>query len=103
MLTRADGRLSQEGRLLRTLIGVLVLFGALVFGPRAFAAGEDAPAVDAPSRTYVVAEGETLWEIAGIVAPDESPDAVVAEIASLNHLSNATIRPGQQILVPVAP
>ncbi len=39
-----------------------------------------------PSRTYVVAQGETLWSIARIVTPGPSVrDAVVAEIASLNR------------------
>jgi len=103
VLTRTDGRLSQEGRLLRTLIGLVVLCGALVFGPRAFASDDPAAPVGGPARTYVVAEGETLWGIAGIVAPGESPDVIVAEIARLNHLSGSTIVTGQQLLVPVAP
>ncbi len=99
-MTRADGRLSQEGRLLRTLIGIVVLFSALVVGPRAFAAGDSA---DTGSRTYVVAEGETLWGIANEVAPDAATGQTVARIMSLNHFSSPTIHPGEQILVPVAP
>ena len=113
MLMRADGRLGREGRLLRTFVGLCVLVGTLVFAPRALGvdlAGDASPvgadaAMESGSAAvpYVVAEGETLWEIAGTVAPGEPRDATVAEIVRLNAMASSTVRPGEQILVPRAP
>ena len=102
MLVRADGRLGREGRLLRTLIGVVVLAGALALAPRAFAAGAGESAHNAaPTRPYVVAEGDTLWAIAGAVEPGMPRDEAVAAIIRLNAMSTSELRPGEQILVPV--
>lgn len=97
MLVRADGRLSREGRLVRTLVGLAVLAGTLILAPRAFASGvQDVE----PTRPYVVAEGETLWEIAGIADPETPRDVTVAHIKRLNNMSSSVLRPGEQILVP---
>ncbi len=99
MLVRADGRLSREGRLLRTLVGFAVLAGTLILAPRAFASGiQDIE----PTHPYVVTEGETLWEIAGIADPGAPRDATVAHIMRLNHMSSSALRPGEQILVPAS-
>jgi len=98
---RADGRLGREGRLLRTLIGVVVLVVALALAPRAFAAGAGESALDAaPSRPYVVADGDTLWAIAAAVEPGTPRDEAVAAIIRLNAMSTSELRPGEQILVP---
>ncbi len=104
MLVRTDGRLSREGRLLRTLVGLAVLAGTLVLAPRAFASGIEASGFEdvEPTRPYVVAEGDTLWEIAGIADPGAPRDVTVAHIMSLNHMSSSALRPGEQILVPVS-
>lgn len=97
MLVRTDGRLGREGRLLRTLVGLVVLAGTLALAPRAFASGMGEPE---PTRPYVVAEGDTLWGIAGAVEPGARRDAAVAAIMRLNSMSDASLRPGEQILVP---
>jgi hypothetical protein len=101
VLVRADGRLGREGRLLRTLVGLVVLAGALALAPRAFAAGtgEGLESGDA-TRPYVVAEGDTLWGIAGAEEPGTPRDAAVAHIMRLNSMSDASLRPGEQILLP---
>jgi LysM repeat protein len=97
VLVRADGRLTREGRLIRTLVGFAVLVGTLILAPRAFASGvQDVE----PTHPYVVAEGETLWEIAGMADPEAPRDVVVAHIMRLNNMSSSVLRPGEQILVP---
>ena len=55
-----------------------------------------------PRRTAVVEvrSGETLWELAGRVAPQSPPRAVVARIQQLNGMRGATVYPGQPLLVP---
>ncbi len=97
MLVRADGRLGREGRLLRTLVGFVVLVGALALAPRAFASGAGEPE---PTRPYVVAEGDTLWGIARAEEPGTPRDVAIAAIMRLNSMSDASLRPGEQILVP---
>jgi Tfp pilus assembly protein FimV len=97
VLVRADGRLGREGRLLRTLVGLVVLAGALALAPRAFAASMGEPE---PTRPYVVSEGDTLWGIAGTEEPDMPRDSAVAAIMRLNAMSDTSLRPGEQILVP---
>lgn len=54
-----------------------------------------------PSRAYIVESGDTLWEIAADVTPrgGDVRDAV-AVIAVVNGLADATIQPGQALLIP---
>ena len=44
--------------------------------------------------------GESLWAIAGSVAPDRDPRDVVADIVQLNNLDAARVLPGQTLFVP---
>jgi LysM repeat protein len=47
-----------------------------------------------------VEAGDTLWSVAERVAPNADTRTVVAEISSLNKLSDAVVYPGEQLLVP---
>lgn len=49
--------------------------------------------------TYVVAAGDTLWEIASANSEGD-PREVVAAIMRLNDLQASTIFPGQELVVP---
>lgn len=53
-----------------------------------------------PVRYVVVQGGDTLWSIAGDVAPSADRRDTVAEIVELNALPGSGIRAGQQIAVP---
>jgi len=69
--------------------------------------GSPAESTDAthhPSAvTVVVAPGQTLWDIANEVAPDEDPRIVISEILDLNALTDAgSIRVGQPLYVPAS-
>ena len=44
--------------------------------------------------------GDTLWTIAGDVAPARDRRDVVAQLLELNSLSSAALREGQQLVVP---
>jgi predicted Zn-dependent protease len=50
-------------------------------------------------RVYVVRPHDTLWTIAGRTSGGDPRDAVW-RIERLNHLSSATIVPGERLLVP---
>ena len=49
--------------------------------------------------TVVVAPGETLWSIAGMVGGNSS--AVVGQIIDANHLRSSEVQAGQKLLVPL--
>jgi len=49
--------------------------------------------------SVVVAPGETLWSIAGMVGGNSS--AVVDQIIEANHLRSSEVQAGQKLLVPL--
>jgi len=53
-----------------------------------------------PVQYVTVAPGDTLWSIAGEVAPDSDRRDTVAEIVELNALGGSTVQAGQRIAVP---
>ena len=55
-----------------------------------------------PTLTVTVQQGQSLWAIAGTVAPDRDPRDVVADIVQLNNLGGGGVNPGQQLFVPSA-
>ncbi|WP_291413965.1 LysM peptidoglycan-binding domain-containing protein [Actinophytocola sp.] len=63
-----------------------------------------AGASSVPDRTTVVRvqSGESLWELAGRVAPGSDPSAVVDRIRELNGGLTGGVRPGQPLNVPTA-
>ena len=96
----AQLRLTRRGRLLllAALVAAVVCVLTLVGSPAAESAATTHHMVP---TTVVVEPGETLWEIAGEVAPAEDPRTVVAEILDLNALTDAgSIRAGQPLYVP---
>ena len=77
---------------------VLVVAGVLAFV-------RPASAPQSPSETQAVRveAGDTLWQLAGEIAPEADLRDVVAEIVEINGLaSGADIRPGDVLLVPVS-
>lgn len=97
----ARRRLTARGRfvLLVLLVGVVV---CLAVGLGAWAGAGSGVSHEPTSHSHVaVSEGETLWTIAsGVAGPSQDVRDVVGEIIELNALADATIQPGQQLLVP---
>ncbi len=93
-------RLTRRGRVV-LLVGALSLALALFTFLGAPAASTDRDR-HVPATTVVVQPGQTLWEIAQSVAPQEDPREVIAAIVELNALSDTgAIRAGQPLYVPV--
>ncbi|MGN6330981.1 MAG: LysM peptidoglycan-binding domain-containing protein [Motilibacteraceae bacterium] len=93
-------RLTRRGRLLATLTVAAIAVVAFVLaglGP----AGAGTPATAGQTRVVTVAPGQTLWQIAGQIAPGRDPRDVVAQITALNHLRADQVAAGQELLVPV--
>ena len=53
-----------------------------------------------PVRYVTVEAGQSLWTIAGDVAPGIDPRVTVAQIRELNALPSSAVSAGQQLAVP---
>lgn len=91
-------RLTRRGRLLF----VLALAGLLL---AAFSAGRVSTAAhaagSAPALGHVtISPGETLWQLAVRLAPENDPRVTVTRLMQLNHLNSPALQAGQTLLVP---
>ena len=85
----------------RRLVALALLVTVLAIGAPA-AARVVHPEPGPATATYVVRPGDTLWSIAGRVAPDQDPRAVVDAIGAANDLPGGGLVPGQALQVPAA-
>lgn len=98
-------RLTRRGRVV--LIGIpLMILAAILLSLAGFlnapakAADSAADLSLTPTITVTVQAGQSLWAIAGTVAPERDPRDVIADIVQLNNLSAGRVVPGQQLFVP---
>lgn len=79
----------------------LVLISVLLLN-RAFQSTMDG--VEWQEWVYRVQEGDSLWSLSGVYCPGHVDRREwVEEVIELNDLPNGNIRPGQEIIVLVAP
>ena len=99
----APVRLTRRGRIVVRIgsagLAVLALVAGVLLLDRTAEAGSTSRPV--PVTYRVVMPGETLWQIAGEVAPGVDRRDTVARIVELNALSTAGVNAGQKIAVPV--
>ena len=83
-------------------VGLLVAVGLSGMGTPSSGAGRSPlPATGAESAAvYVVQPGDTLWSIAGGLAPDRDRRDVVDRLATTN--GGADLRVGQRLVVPAS-
>ena len=87
----APVRLTRRGR-------IVVVLAVLALASPAVSTGQTHHTA---AHTVVIRGGETLWDLAGRIAPDEDPRVVISDIVDLNNLSDAgSIRVGQELYVP---
>lgn len=103
LATKTRLRLTKRGRVVFTTLISLLIVVALFWLSFAFSSGATASAEPATAsfETVSVAYGESLWQIAARIAPDEDPRDVIDELIRLNHLSESMLRPGQILAVPL--
>lgn len=95
----APVRLTARGRGVLLTLLVVVAFAVSLFSGAISVAGTATSS--APVRYLTIEPGQTLWGIAGEVAPDDDRRDTIARILELNALPDAGVRAGQQIAVPV--
>jgi hypothetical protein len=94
MVEPAPLRLTARGR--AVLLVLAALIGTAVVVMAWFGAGStQLPAHGAVPARVVVHQGDTLWSIAGRVAPGRDPRAIVDQLSRVNHLSSPDLIPGQ--------
>ena len=98
-------RLTRRGRLVffgmpLILLAALLLSLSGFFNAPAKAADSASELSLTPTVSVTVQPGDSLWGIAGAVAPERDPRDVVADIVQLNNLAAARVVPGQQLFVP---
>lgn len=94
-------RITRRGRAVLTgLVAAPLVVGvfAAAFGGAAATATSSSVATE--PVTITVEAGQSLWQIAAIVAPEANPADVVADILSVNELSSGSVKPGQSLLLP---
>lgn len=96
-------RLTRRGRVVARVLLVGLLLGLLlgafvIFSGQSVATGDSGAPV--PTRTVVVGEGDTLWELAATVAEPGEIRETVHEIEQLNSLPGPVLVVGQEIAVP---
>jgi hypothetical protein len=87
----------------RVVVGALVVAvagGALALGFGVGQAGAEIDGDPVPTPIYVVQPGDTLWAIAGKVAPEVATPKAVAELRRV--AGGASLSPGQRIPVPAS-
>ncbi|MER3388488.1 MAG: LysM peptidoglycan-binding domain-containing protein [Microcella sp.] len=92
-------RLTRRGRAVITALVSLPLVIALIMlalngGGATATSGAEAP------TTVTVQAGQSLWSLAGTLAPEANPADVVADMLAVNSLDSASVQPGQVLIVP---
>ena len=91
-------RLTRRGVVV--LAVAVALAGGLLLLTAHLSAGSPAarPAIP-PGTVVTVQPGDTLWSIAGEVAPGRDPRRVVEQLRRSNHLDSVSLTPGQTLKV----
>jgi hypothetical protein len=93
-------RITRRGRaVLAVLIAVPLAVAGVVGGIGAVGAAADRTPAHVAYEYVSVAPGESLWQLAGEIAPSADPRDVVADITRLNNLQGV-LQPGQRIAIP---
>jgi LysM repeat protein len=105
----AKGREVSQGRLritrrgyavLTFLVALPLVIVAFVLVTNGGGAAATATASHASFGYVTVQAGDTLWQLAGQIAPSADPRDVISDIVHLNQLSTSDVHPGQHLAIP---
>jgi len=90
-------KLTVRGRRVVALLALLpILVAFLLIGTRAVQAD-----ATSPTTTVVKVEaGQSLWDVAVAIAPNEDPRSTIWTIKALNGLETSEVQAGQALIVP---
>jgi LysM repeat protein len=97
--TSSTVRLTRRGRLVIVLATMAALFVVFSLGQVSLKAATDTEP-PLPTRQVTVHAGDTLWTIAGKVAPDADRREVMDQLRRLNDLDGTGLIAGQPLVVP---
>ena len=90
-------RITRRGRLaLTAAVALPVLAASILWASPGALAGS----TTGEPEVYTVLAGESLWDIAEMIAPEEDPRAIIDQIRSANGLSGAEVFPGDRLTLP---
>ena len=94
-------RLTQRGRslLVAVIAGPLVI-AAMIFALNGGEATASLGGPDVPFQYVTVSSGESLWQLAGQLAPTADPREVIEQIVQLNQLTSSDVFAGQELAIP---
>ena len=91
-------KLTVRGRRVVALLALLpIVLAFLLIGTKSAQAETAAPT----TAVIKVEAGQSLWDVAVAVAPNEDPRATIWTIKALNGLSTSEVQAGQGLIVPV--
>jgi len=91
-------RLTRRG-VIAIALGVAAVGGLLLLVAHLSAGPSAARSAITPGTVVTVQPGDTLWSIAGAVAPGRDPRRVIERIRQSNHLTSVSLTPGQTLKV----
>jgi hypothetical protein len=90
-------KLTVRGRRVVALLALLPIFVAfLLIGTRAAQADATGPT----TAVIKVEAGQSLWDVAVAIAPNEDPRSTIWTIKALNGLETSEVQAGQALIVP---
>ena len=90
-------KLTVRGRRVVALLALLPIFVAfLLIGTRAAQADASGPT----TAVVKVEAGQSLWDVAVAIAPDEDPRSTIWTIKALNGLETSEVQAGQALTIP---
>ena len=90
-------KLTVRGRRLVALLALLPIVAAfLLIGTHSAQAETAMPA----TAIIKIEAGQTLWDVAVAIAPNEDPRATIWAIKALNGLATSEVQAGQALVVP---
>jgi LysM repeat protein len=92
-------KLTVRGRRVVALLALLPIFVAfLLIGTRAAQADASGPS----TAVVKVEAGQSLWDVAVAIAPNEDPRSTIWTIKALNGLETSEVQAGQALIVPAS-
>jgi hypothetical protein len=92
-------KLTVRGRRVVALLALLPIFVAfLLIGTRAAQADASGPTTE----VVKVEAGQSLWDVAVAIAPNEDPRSTIWTIKALNGLETSEVQAGQALTVPLS-